>query len=170
MKELGIADGANHVGTHRALVAWMGPESGWDAPCDGTPFHGAKFNPLNTTLFLSGCTELPTYNVEPGVQNYSSAKCGAKAVAQTLLHSPDHDYEPLVEIMRAPGSVVHDIFYKIAESDWGTFRNLDGTPNYTYCDAIANTYKRNRPKYNAVKVGPIVVPTRFQRLRNRIGL
>ena len=153
LKQLGIGSGWKHLGSRRALVAWMGPESGWTTPCDGV--NGARFNPLNTTLFVFGGTELKPYNQIPGVQNYTSATFGATAVANTLLHSEArYNYAPLIAALKTPFNRPKNILSRVAESGWGTFHHPDGTPNYDYVDQIVATYRHNRTKYNSVLVGP----------------
>jgi hypothetical protein len=145
-----------HIGARRALVAWMGEESSWFAPCNGVPGQGAAFNPLNTTQNVAGGTS-GLYNKVPGVKNYFSALYGAEAVAQTLSQG-GHNYEPIVALMNK--KYVHgvDILKAVADSDWGTFHNADGSPNYELAQAIMDTYNnsKNRDVFNAVQVGIIV--------------
>lgn len=157
--QLGIKPDLAHVGSRRALVAWMGPESSWTAPCDGV--HGARFNPLNTILVVDGGTQKNKYNENPGVKNYTSALFGAEAVAQTLVEGQfSHNYKPIIDALAKPGSKVVDILFRVAESDWGTFKKEVGGakfPDYTYAKSIADTYnfsRSQRNRFNAVLVGP----------------
>ena len=153
LKQLGIGSGWKHTGSRRALVAWMGPESGWLAPCDGV--EGARFNPLNTTLFVFGGTQFPKYNEIPGVQNYTAADFGATAVANTLMHSDArYNYAPVIDALKRSFNHPKSILDRVAESGWGTFHHRDGTPNYEFVDQIVATYNHNRTKYNSVLVGP----------------
>lgn len=156
--QLDIKPDLLHVGSRRALVAWMGPESSWTAPCNGVPGQGARFNPLNTTLFVAGGTMPNTYNEEPGVQNYTSALFGAEAVAETLRQGfVTENYGPIIKALAKPGSTVKEILHRVAESNWGTFLHPDHTPNYVFADAIADTYNHSRAQrkhFNSVLVGP----------------
>lgn len=152
LAELGVKTTFRHKGALRALVAWMGAEAGWYASSNGISPNGARYNPLNTTL-MTGCSVLPTYNVDPGVQNYASAKCGAQAVAATLLHSPDHNYAPIVAALTKRGVTGDQVLKVVAESDWGTFRHPDHSPDYSYATAIWNTYLKYKDKFNAVRMG-----------------
>lgn len=153
LKHLGIGSGWKHLASRRALVAWMGPESGWTSPCDGVA--GARFNPLNTTLFVAGGTSSHKYNQVPGVQNYESADFGAIAVANTLLNSEvRYNYGPVIDALRTPFNRQRTILARVAESGWGTFHHRDGTPNYEFVGQIVSTYNHNRTKYNNVLVGP----------------
>ena len=145
-----------HVGARRALVAWMGAESSWTAPCDGV--QGARFNPLNTILDLGGCTD-GEYNVTPGVYDYKSALCGAEAVATTLQITQGKDYEPVIAALKQNFVRGIVVLARVAESGWGSFKIPPGQPgaggpNYTYAEEIFTTYKRGRLAYNAVLVGP----------------
>ena len=144
---LGVKPDWRHVGARRALVAWMGPESGWFAPCDGV--NGAAFNPLNTTLALPGCTSKTPYNDVP-VQNYLTYTCGVAATVATLKESR---YDALRAVLLKPFVTGKTVLHAVADTDWGTFHNPDGTPNYANADAIYDTYLANRVKFNTVVVG-----------------
>jgi hypothetical protein len=153
--ELGVKNpgGLRHRGARRALVAWMGPESGWDAKCDGT--DGARFNPLNTTMSqgLGNCVT-GKYNTDPGVRNYATFQCGALAVALTLRNTPNKNYEQLIATISKDWVRARTVLHSVSLTGWGTFLHPDHTPDSKYVDAIADTYKRNRDKYNSVLVGP----------------
>jgi hypothetical protein len=59
----------------RLLLAWQRAEGG-----------DAKWNPLNSTLWVQNYTLLPNYNDVP-VRNYSKATAGVCATALTLIDS-----------------------------------------------------------------------------------
>lgn len=147
LAELGIAHGWKHTGSKRALVSWMHAESG-EQPglCNGIPGQGAAWNPLNTTLNLgAGCTSAHNYNSVP-VRNYLSQECGARAVANTLLHTPDQGYEAIVAALAKPFNTVKAINRAIDASGWGTHLAL--------LTAAASAYAKNRTFYNTYSVGP----------------
>ena len=132
-------------------MAWAGFESGWRTPCDGV--HGAHFNVWNTTLFVPGCTAARPYNSVP-VQNYNSALCGAEAVADTLLHTPNRGYDAIIAELSRPFNSGRNVLHAVADSDWGSFKLPGGGPDYAEADAIWRTYKKSLRDYNAVLVGP----------------
>lgn len=148
LTELGITPNWRHIGARRALVAWMGPESGWYAPCDGV--EGAAFNPLNTTLPVPGITSPHNYNVVPGVKNYLSFEGGIAATAATLKETR---YDGVrYELARRYNRAEH-VLAAVGRSDWGTFKTPVGTYDEEYMLAILKTYQSNRRTYNAVLMG-----------------
>jgi hypothetical protein len=89
----------------RAMQAWLQAEGG-----------SANYNPLNTTLRLTGSTTLPGNTV--GVQEYQSAEDGIIATVRTLKEE-GHGYARIRRRLRlnAPAWAIVDA---IIESDWGT--------------------------------------------------
>lgn len=145
---LGITPNWRHIGARRSIVAWAGAEDGWHEKLDGK--DGAAFNLLNTTLFVTGCTSLPNYNVVPGVRNYATFLCGVKATVSTL---QEPRYAALVAQLAKPFASGKSVLHAVADSEWGTFHNRDGSPNYPLADAIYDTYLNFRSEFNAVVVG-----------------
>jgi len=137
---LGIPNTITHVGARRALTAWMHAESG-EHPglCNGLPGQGARWNPLNTTLALPGCT---SYNSVP-VRNYAAQADGALAVVRTL--EEDTRYAPVIAALRKPFVNVKTVNKAIAASPWGT-------PGWLLEDA-RTAYQRNRAFYNTYPIG-----------------
>jgi hypothetical protein len=137
---LGV-DGAavSRTGARRAIVAWMLAESGHEK-CNGT--DGARYNPLNTTLYLSGGrTSSPDYNSVP-VRNYTSATSGVIATVRTL---QDPRYVDVVAALTRRWVTAKTVVDTIGASPWGT-------PTHLLEDALAS-YQMDRTTFNQLEVG-----------------
>lgn len=140
MSLLGIPNTVAHRGARRALVAWMHAETG-EHPglCNGVPHQGAKWNPLNTTLWMPLCTD---YNTVP-VRNYATQASGASAVARTL--RGDVRYVPVIAALARPFTTVKAVNAAIAASPWGTPAAL--------LEASRQAYNRDRAFFNSYPIG-----------------
>ncbi len=114
------------------LLGWMVAESG-DGACDGN--DGAKFNPLNTTYYTSGCTD---YN-SVGVKNYVSFVSGTNATGATL------DLRYYDRIRRALRFKAVSFTKAVGDSPWGTSTQL--------CAAGIAAYKSKPRYYDNLTVG-----------------
>src|SRR5690242_13579606 len=90
------------AGNMRALLAWQRAEGG-----------SASFNPLNTTQRARGASN---YN-SVGVKNFTSAKQGVQATAQTLMNG---HYGNIVGLLRSGRASAEQIATAVAHSPWGT--------------------------------------------------
>ncbi len=140
MAGLGIPNTLVHRGARRALVAWMHAETG-EHPglCNGLPGQGARWNPMNTTMFMVGCT---AYNSVP-VRNYLTQADGARAVVLTL--EGDARYAPVIAALRKPFVTVKTVNAAIAVSPWGT-------PGWLLEDA-RTAFNANRAFFNTYQIG-----------------
>jgi len=134
------ASGNDHLGGLWALQGWMVAESGSE-PCDGK--NGARYNPLNTTLKMTGSTNFNSV----GVQNYTSYAEGLAATAATFneasfakivdqLHIPD---------MGVPELAAKLILWEVVGSPWGT----SGRDAYNGLE----TFLVDRSRYNQLTLG-----------------
>ena len=108
------------------LVAQMYAESG-PALCDGT--HGARNNPLNTTLPTRG-SQPTTFN-SAGVQNYRDPADGVAAVISTLRQQ---NFTPVRNALMDRSLGGFDVAKVIESSPWGTGKVLT--------DVLADYHKR----------------------------
>lgn len=129
--------GLSHLGGLWALMGWMVSESGSE-PCDGV--HGARFNPLNTTLKVHGSTSFNSV----GVQNYLTYDDGVNATVDTLLEAP---FSKIVAAMKLSGTTERAalILWEVIGSPWGT----SGRDAYNGLE----TFLADKSRYNQLHVG-----------------
>lgn len=90
-----------------AVVCWIAAEGGY-----------ARFNPLNTTLWVPGCTN---YN-SVGVKNYRTYDEGVGASVATLNYGADrfrYGYRPIRRRLRRNRNAER-ILKAVEASEWGT--------------------------------------------------
>jgi len=90
-----------------AIVCWIAAEGGY-----------ARFNPLNTTLWMPGSSD---YN-SVGVKNYVSYDQGVEATCRTLNYGADrfrYGYRPIRRRIRKNRNAER-ILKAVENSEWGT--------------------------------------------------
>lgn len=136
LRELGVTMPKLHVAARRGLVIIMIAESGSE-PCDGKT--GARYNPLNTELFMPGSTRFNS----AGVQNYTSFNAGVLATTLTL---EDGFFADLDAVLANPLVRTKTVVEAWGDSAWGT--SLDTAL------AAYDRYQTDRGFFNRLTVGP----------------